>query len=102
MRLETQLLPLQVTSLTSLQLKATWSTVVASAVGLDSTEQEAALEDSGVRSNVAIDMFLDPDRQRSLEFRPGIEVMIWLWSGKDIDPVGNNTSTQSIIDAMAL
>ena len=106
MALETQLLPMQIKDLTSLQIKASWSTVVASALDLNSAEQEAALVDNRVRSNVAIDMFLDADEQRSVEFRPSIEVMIWLWSCEGIDPVGANLSsanqTQLTIDDMTL
>jgi Glycosyl hydrolase family 12 len=106
MQLETQLLPLQVKDLASLRLKATWSTVVESAVGLNSTEQDASLDYNRVRSDVAIDMFLDQDEQRSTEFRPSIEVMVWFWSGKDIDPVGvadsNPNQDQFIVDGMRL
>jgi hypothetical protein len=106
MQLESQLLPLQVKDLASLRLEATWSIVVESAVGLNGTEQEAALEYGRVRSDVAIDMFLDQDEQRSIEFRPSIEIMIWFWSSKDIDPVGvtdsNPNQDQFIIDGMRL
>lgn len=106
MQLQSQLLPLQVKDLGSLHLKATWSTVVQSAVGLSGSEQQAALDYNRVRSDVAIDMFLDQDEQRSTEFRPSIEVMIWFWAGQDIDPVGETTSSpnshQMMIDGMML
>jgi len=81
-------------NISALNLRANFSTYLSSMPHTTPSDQFSAIQSSGVRSNIAVDMFADPDP--SIAFantttRPSYEIMIWLLQTQPISPVGTKS-----------
>lgn len=92
------MLPIQLSSLSSLIVNASWqmapSSLEAGASHDPTTEPNAsALRDEMVEANVCIDIFADPDKVRSTTSAEQMyEIMIWFGQfGSGTLPVGNRS-----------
>jgi xyloglucan-specific endo-beta-1,4-glucanase len=82
-------------NVSALNLRAHFSSYLSSTRHSTPSDQLAAIQSSGVRSNIAIDMFADSDP--SIAFantttHPEYEIMIWLSQTQSISPVGSESS----------
>lgn len=104
---ETQTLPIAVGRIGALNVNAQWLTAVASTVNSSVSDQESALKSAKVRSNVCLDMFLDPVAATSQSLDASIEIMIWFWRSRRIVPVGGSSNNfanthQMVVNGMRL
>lgn len=95
MKLEDNRIPINISEIATLNFSGQWITYVDGTENETSTDQAQALDHARVRSNVAIDMFLDTSPELSQQFRPAYEIMIWFWSITGIDPVGTPAKDSS-------
>ena len=94
-RVSTQL-PLRLVNLSSLVLKASWSMAPENSALLPIDAQ--GLLNLGTRSNVALDMFLDPDPKVSVQpSLPKYEIMVWIGTFGAAAPIGfSNTQNLAV------
>lgn len=85
-RLNSTLLPIQLSDLAALEIAASWSMAPSS-----SNVQDLAAIDAA--ANVVVDMFLDPDPTKANSTTlPKYEVMVWIGSLGDKRPIGFSSS----------
>ena len=86
--LDSSLLPLQLSSLSALNISATWS--------MAATRSSKSLTDVEASADVVVDMFLDPDPTRANSTTlPQYEVMVWIAAFDGRKPIGFSSSIKS-------
>ena len=88
-------LPVELQHISSLNLRANFTSYLSSTRDSTPSSQQNVIQSSGVRSNVAVDMFADPDPLvafANTTTRPQYEIMIWVSQTQAIHPVGSQTS----------
>lgn len=95
MKLDPARLPVQLWNASTLQFKANWSTIV-EGYGDDAQSQTTAYDNTALKANAAIDMFLSDDATNSTGLGCPIEIMIWLWYPPTMLPLGSTESTPQI------
>ena len=64
--------------------------------GQSAQDQAAAYDNTALKANAAIDMFLSDNIANSTGLGPPIEIMIWLWYVPSMLPLGHSESTPEI------
>jgi len=85
--------PVQLWNVSSLEFAAQWSTTVKGSGNWSEEEQAIAMDNTGLRVNVAVDMFLSDNAENSTGLGPPIEIMIWQWLTPNVLPLGHAEST---------
>ncbi|RVX69920.1 hypothetical protein B0A52_05755 [Exophiala mesophila] len=86
-------LPVQLWNVSSLDFSAQFRTYVRGTENWSSQEQAIAYDNTGLRANVAVDMFLSDNAENSTGLGPPIEIMIWQWYTPTVLPLGHSEST---------
>ena len=87
--------PIQLQHISSLNLKAQFSSYLTSDQSEPPSTRQFAIKSSGVRADIAFDFFADPDPTISFAnttTRPSYEIMIWVWQTQAIYPIGSQTT----------
>ena len=93
MKLKPSRLPVQLWNISSLDFAAQWQTYVQGTQDWSYEEQAIAMDNTALRVNVAVDMFLSDDAENSTGIGPPIEIMIWQWYTPTVLPLGHAEST---------
>ena len=96
MKLDPSRLPVQLWNASTLQFSAEWSMLVDGTESQSPQEQAAAYDNTALKANAAIDMFLSDDIANSTGLGSPIEIMIWLWYVPSMLPLGHSESTPEI------
>jgi hypothetical protein len=98
-KLNSTSLPVQLSSLTSMDVEVSWNYAVGNAV--TDTTDTAALTNAQLNANVCFDIFLSSDRTKSESTTDSsYEVMIWLGQfGPSTQPIGYPTVSDAFIIA---
>lgn len=96
MKLHPSRLPVQLWNVSTLHFSGNWSFLVDGTEDQSPEEQAAAYDDTALKANAAIDMFLSDDINNSTGIGPPIEIMIWLWYVPEMLPLGHAESTPQI------
>lgn len=86
-------LPVQLWNISSLEFSAKWRTYVQGTQDQSPQEQAIAFDNTALRVNTAIDMFLSDDATNSTGLGSPIEIMIWPWYTPTVLPLGHAEST---------
>lgn len=86
-------LPVQLWNVSSLEFSAQWRTYVKDTENWSDEEQAIAMDNTGLRVNTAVDMFLSDNAENSTGLGPPIEIMIWQWFTPTVLPLGHAEST---------
>lgn len=86
-------LPVQLWNVSSLEFAAKWQTYVKDTQNWSDEEQAVAMDNTGLRVNTAVDMFLSDNAENSTGLGPPIEIMIWQWFTPSVLPLGHSEST---------
>jgi hypothetical protein len=89
-------LPTQLWNISALEFAAQWRIYVNGTQDQSPEEQAIAYDNTGLRVNAAIDMFLSDNITNSTQVGPPIEIMIWPWHTPDVLPLGHAESTPDI------
>lgn len=95
MKLDPARLPVQLWNASTLQFSANWSIIVDGA-DQDAQSQAIAYDNTALKANAAIDMFLSDNALNSTQVGPPIEIMIWMWYVPEMLPLGHAESTPEI------
>jgi hypothetical protein len=104
-QLKSELLPVQLSHLSSLQIAANWTTNLTDDLSSASSASSASSSSSSshdranwapdgdstntIKADVALDLFLDPNPQRANVTKlPIYEIMIWFTAVPDVTPIG--------------
>jgi hypothetical protein len=91
-QLNSELLPVQLSYLSSLQIGANWTMNPSDDLSPSYDQGSWAPDDNSedtIEANVALDLFLDPDRQRANVTKlPMYEIMVWFTAGPGVEPIG--------------
>jgi hypothetical protein len=92
-QLKSELLPVQLSHLSSLQIAANWTMNLTDDLSSSSHDRANwALDDDSrntIEADVALDLFLDPNPQRANVTKlPVYEIMIWFTAVPDVTPIG--------------
>jgi hypothetical protein len=93
MKVDPSRLPVQLWNISSLDFSAQWRTYVIGTEESSIQEQTAAYDNTALRVNQALDMFLSEDALNSTGVGAPIEIMIWLWYTPTMQPLGHTEST---------
>lgn len=89
-------LPTQLWNISVLEFAAEWRIYVKGTEDSSPEEQAIAYDNTGLRVNAAVDMFLSDDITNSTGLGSPIEIMIWPWYTPDVLPLGHAESTPDI------
>lgn len=93
MKADPSRLPVQLWNVSSLEFAAQWQTHVKGTENWSEEEQAIAMDNTGLRVNTAVDMFLSDNAENSTGLGPPIEIMIWQWFTPTVLPLGHAEST---------
>lgn len=96
MKLWPDRLPVQLWNISSLVFSAQWRIYVEGTQDDSPEDQAIAYDNTGLRTNAAIDMFLSDDITNSTGLGSPIEIMIWPWYTPTVLPLGHAESTPDI------
>lgn len=86
-------LPVQLWNISSLEFAAQFRTYVSGTEDWSEDDKAVAYDNTGLRVNVAVDMFLSDNAENSTGLGPPIEIMIWQWFTPTVLPLGHSEST---------
>lgn len=89
-------LPVIFSNISALEFKADWSIYVKGTENSSAEEQAQAFDETYVRQNAAMDVFLSDDAWNSTQVGPPIEIMVWFWRTPSIIPLGYTESTPAL------
>lgn len=92
-------LPVPFWNISVLEFSAEWETYVKGTEDSSPEEQAAAFDETYLRSNAALDVFLSDDALNSTQTGPPMEIMIWFWRTPTIIPLGY-TEAPSVADTI--
>ena len=96
MKLWPSRLPVQLWNISVLKFSAQWSIYVQGTQDQSPEEQAVAMDETALRVNAAVDMFLSDDITNSTGLGAPIEIMIWPWYTPTVLPLGHAESTPDI------
>jgi hypothetical protein len=89
-------LPVQLWNISALEFSAQWRIYVQGTQHDSPEEQAVAYDNTALRANAAIDMFLSDDATNSTGLGSPIEIMIWPWYTPNVLPLGHAESTPDV------
>ncbi|KAK5077147.1 hypothetical protein LTS08_006163 [Lithohypha guttulata] len=95
LKLHPERLPVQLWNASTLHFSGNWSMLV-EGYDHDPEVQAVAYDNTALKANAAIDMFLSDDITNSTGLGSPIEIMIWLWYPPTMLPLGHSESTPQI------